>query len=149
VVFKIKQYQVACQEDINDKSNVRTDITHRCSCCSGFSFGLFDNRRLGWCSDIIVLLNIGLHERKSLSNRYGWCLPPSGHLHTFDAGLRLPARDAGFAPALEAGFPPASAAAALEAGFALVSVAAALEAGFAVALDGGLAASLEAGLTAA
>jgi hypothetical protein len=61
---------------------------------------------------------------------------PSEHPHTFDAGLRLPARDAGFV-------------AALEAGFAFVSAAAALEAGFAAALDGGLAAGLEAGLVAA
>ena len=74
---------------------------------------------------------------------------PSEHSHTFDTGLRLPARDAGLAAALEAGLPPASAAAALEAGFAFVSAAAALEAGFAAALDGGLAAGLEAGLAAA
>ncbi len=69
---------------------------------------------------------------------------PSEHSHTFDTGLRLPARDAGFA----ADLPPASGAAALEAGFAIVSVAAALEAGFTAGLDGGLAAGLEAGLAA-
>ena len=74
----------------------------------------------------------------------------SEHSRTFDTGLRLPARDdAGFATALEAGFPPPSETIALEAGFPVVSVAAALDAGFTAALDGGLAADLEAGLAAA
>jgi hypothetical protein len=74
---------------------------------------------------------------------------PSKHSHTFDTGLRLPARDAGFTAALEVGFPPASGTAALEAGFPVVSVAAALEAGFTAALDGGFPECLEAGLAAA
>jgi len=136
------------REDINDKGNIGTDISHLSSYgCSSFGFRLFNNRRLSWCHGIIVLLNIGLHERKS-------CLKvvemmPFEHSPTFDTGLRLPARDAGFAAALEAGLPPASRAVALEAGFAVVSVAAPLEAGFTAALDAGLAAALEAGLTAA
>jgi hypothetical protein len=74
----------------------------------------------------------------------------SASLQTFDTGLRLPAREAGFAAALEAGFPPTSEeAAALDAGLVVVSVAVALEAGFAAALEGGLVAGLEAGLDAA
>ena len=48
---------------------------------------------------------------------------------TLDTGLRLPARDAGFAAILEAGFNPASGAAILDAGFLVVPVTAALEAG--------------------
>jgi hypothetical protein len=66
----MKQNQVACEEDINDESNIRANIRHLCSrCCNGFGLGLFNNRRLSWCSGIIVLLNIGLRERKSLSKR--------------------------------------------------------------------------------
>ncbi len=52
---------------------------------------------------------------------------------TFDAGLRLPARDAGFPAVLEAGFAPASEAAILDTGFLVVPVTAALEAGLDVA----------------
>ena len=144
----MKQNQVACGEDINDKSNITTNINHlSCSSSSCFGFGFFNNRSLRWYNGIIVLLNIGLHEGKSLSKEVETIR--SGHSHTFDTGLRLPARDDGFAAALEAGLPPASRAADLEAGFAFVSVAVALEAGFAAALDGGLAAGLEAGLAAA
>jgi len=66
----MKQNQVACEEDINDESNIGTDINHLCSYrCSSFGFGLFNNRRLSWCRGVIVLLNIGLHERKSFSKR--------------------------------------------------------------------------------
>jgi len=66
----MKQNQVACEEDINDKSNIRTNARHLCSRCrNGFGFGLFNNRRLSWCNGIIVLLNIGLHKRESLSKR--------------------------------------------------------------------------------
>jgi hypothetical protein len=32
VVFKMKQDQVACEEDINDWSNIKTDISHLYSC---------------------------------------------------------------------------------------------------------------------
>jgi hypothetical protein len=140
------------EEDISDQSNIRTEISHRYSRCGcSFGLGLFSNRRLSWCHGIIVLLNIGLHQKEIVLKKVE--MIPSEHSHTFDTGLRLPARDAGFAAALEAGFPPASGTAALEAGFAAVSVAAALEAGFTAVLDGGLVAGLEAvleaGLTAA
>lgn len=57
---------------------------------------------------------------------------------TFDAGLRLPARDVGFAEILEAGFAPASEVAILEAGFLVVPVTAALEAGLEAAFEAGL-----------
>jgi hypothetical protein len=62
---------------------------------------------------------------------------------TFDTGLRLPAREAGFVAALEAGFPPTSELrATLDVGFAFVSVATALDTGFAAALEAGLVAGL-------
>jgi hypothetical protein len=148
VVFKMKQDQVACEQDISHKSNIKTDISHLYSCCGcSFGLGLFGNRRLSWCHGIIALLNIDLHEGEIVLKDAE--MTPSEHSHTFDTGLRLPARDAGFAAALEVGFPPASGTAALEAGFAPVSVAVALEAGFTAALDGGLVAGLDAGLTAA
>jgi hypothetical protein len=144
----MKQNQVACEADVNDNTNIEMDICHLYPCCcSSFGFGLFNNRRLSWCHGIILLLNIDLNEKGNRSQRIEM-MPPE-HSRTFDAGLRLPARDAGFAAALEAGFPPASGTTALEAGFPVVSVAAALEAGFTAALEGGLAADLEAGLTAA
>jgi hypothetical protein len=48
---------------------------------------------------------------------------------TLDAGLRLAARDAGFAAVLEAGFTPASEAIILDVGFLVVPVVATLETG--------------------
>jgi hypothetical protein len=61
----MKRDQVACEGDINDKSNIKTEISHLYSCrCSSFGLGLFNNRRLSWCQGIIVLLNTGLREKE-------------------------------------------------------------------------------------
>src|ERR1700761_6495203 len=121
-----KKNQVACQADVNDNTNIEMGIYHLYSCCSSFGFGLFNNRRLSWYHSIILLLNIDLNEKGNRTQRIAM-MPPE-HSRTLDAGLRLPARDAGFAAALEAGFPPASGTTALEAGFPVVSVGPALEA---------------------
>ena len=105
---------------------------------------------LQWAPELVLLGHSSCHHRPTRGEtRHYTKNIPSSFLQTFNTGLRLPAREAGFAVALEAGFAPASEAAALEAGFAAGSVAATLEAGFTAALDGGLVVGLEGGLAAA